>query len=349
MTQARHLNPFAWSWNIGLVLVLGMIMFSLTTAQATTGRVIGATVTEHPDWFKDSFLDLTEDVAEAAEAGKHLVLIMEMEGCPYCHKMIEDNFANAPYRDFIQEHFDVIALNIRGSLMIDVTEDLSLTERELAEHLSVRFTPTVVFLDANHEQVARVNGYRNVEDFQVVLEYVQERAYRIMSLNEYAQARQNPNVYAFRDHPNLVALDDLSSITDKPLAVLFEDSACVACDALHDGHLADAEIRAILDDLVLVRVDTRSDATLVTPDGRAMTASEFADELGIQYRPSLVMFDQGEEVVRIESMLYRFHFGGILDFVAGRHFERYPGRPFAYINEKTDRILATGEDVLIVD
>lgn len=349
MTQARHLNPFAWTWSITLVLALGIMLFSLATAQATTGRVIGATVTEHPDWFKDSFLDLTEDVAEAAEADKHLILIMDMEGCPYCHKMIEENFAHAPYRDFIQEHFDVIALNIRGSLMVDVTEDLSLTERELAEHLNVRFTPTVVFLDANHEQVARVNGYRNVEDFQIVLEYVQERAYRIMSLNEYAQARQNPDVYAFRDHPNLVDLDDLSRVTDRPLAVLFEDGACVACEALHDGHLADAEIRAILDDLVLVRVDTRSDDALVTPDGRTMTASEFANELGIQYRPSLVMFDQGEEVVRIESMLYRFHFGGILDFVAGRHFERYPGRPFAYINEKTDRILATGDNVVIVD
>jgi thioredoxin-related protein len=336
-----------------LVLLPMLLLFALSPLPAqepaAQGRVIGAKMSTHPAWFKDSFLDLPEDASEAAEAGKHLILFMEAEGCPYCHKMIEENFANAPYRDFIQEHFDVIALNFRGSLQVEVTEDLSLTEQEVAEYYRVRFTPTLVFLDSTNTPVARVSGYRNVEDFKIVLDFVQERAYRAMSLNEYAAARQAGDVYAFREHPQIVALDDLRQTGGKPLAVLFEDSACVACDALHDSHLADPEIRAILDDMTLVRVDTRSDVALIDPQGNATTARAFADALGIEYRPSIVLFDGDREVTRIDGMLYRYHFGGILDYVAGRHFERFPDSPFPYINEKTAELRARGENVIIAD
>lgn len=333
--------------------LLPMLLLALSPLPAqepaTQGRVIGAKMSVHPDWFKDSFLDLPEDVSEAAAGDKHLILFMEAEGCPYCHKMIEENFANAPYRGFIQDHFDVIALNIRGSLQVEVTEDLSLTEQELAEHFSVRFTPTLVFLDETNTPVARVSGYRNVDDFKIILDFVQERAYRSTSLNDYAAARQTEPVYRFRDHPQIVALDDLSDVGDRPLAVLFEDSSCVACDALHDGHLADPEIRAILDDLTLVRLDARSDAPLIDPAGNRTTVRGFAETLGVEYRPGIVLFDHGREIVRIEGMLYRYHFAGILEYVSGRHYERYPDNPFPYINEKTGALTAMGENVIIAD
>lgn len=346
MLQKRARTPF-----LALLPMLFLALSSPLPAEEpmSQGRVIGAKMSVHPDWFKDSFLDLTEDVREAADAGKHLILFMEAEGCPYCHKMIEENFANAPYRPFIQEHFDVVALNIRGSLQVEVSEDLSLTEQELAEHFRVRFTPTLVFLDETNAPVARVSGYRNVEDFKVVLDFVQERAYRSMSLNEYAARRQAEPVYRFRDHPQIVTLEDLSHAVDRPLAVLFEDSACVACDALHDGHLADPEIRSILGDLTLVRLDARSEAPLIDPAGNATTARAFAETLRVEYRPSIVLFDRGREIARIDGMLYRYHFGGILEYVTGRHYERYPDSPFPYINEKTAALTAMGENVIIAD
>ena len=45
-----------------------------------------------PDWFKVSFLDLYEDVAEAAESDKRLMVYFFQDGCPYCKKLLEDNF-----------------------------------------------------------------------------------------------------------------------------------------------------------------------------------------------------------------------------------------------------------------
>jgi thioredoxin-related protein len=317
--------------------------------QTTPGEVTGAKMLSHPSWFKESFLDLPEDVSEAAESGKHVILVMEMNGCPYCYKMIQENFATAPYRDFIQEHFDVIALNTKGDREVAVTEEMAMSEKELAELYQVRFTPTVVFLDASNRPVARVSGYRNLDDFKVVLDYVQEQAYLQQTLNDYAATKRPSEVYSLREHPQFQAIEDFASVADRPLAILFENVACVACDALHDGHLADPEIREILKGLTLVRLDTRSETPIIDPMGNATTPKALAESLGIQYTPSIVLFDRGREIARIESMLYRYHFGGVLEYVAGRHYERYPDSPFDYIDVKTAELTAAGKDVSIAD
>jgi thioredoxin-related protein len=332
------------------------LLFLVATAQALAaegqsvpGQVTGTKTLSHPTWFKKSFLDIAEDVGEAAEAGKHVILVMEMDGCPYCDKMIQDNFANAPYRDFIQEHFEVIALDTKGDREVAVTEDMSMSEKEVADLYQVRFTPTLIFLDASNRPVARVSGYRNLEDFKVVLDYVQARAYREQTLNDYAAAKPAAEVYGFRDHPQIQIIDDLSSVSDRPLAVLFEDAGCIACDDLHDGHFADPEVREILGDLTLVRLDTRSEAPMIDLMGKPTTPKAFAEALGIQYRPSIVLFDRGREITRIEGMLYRYHFGGVLEYVAKRHYVQYPNSPFDYINAKTAELTAAGQDVSITD
>ena len=79
----------------------------------------------------------------------------------------------------------------------------------------------------------------------------------------------------------------------------------------------------------------------------SLKQKEFAAKLGITYRPSIVLFDQGKEIVRIESMLYRYHFTGVLEYVAERQYEKYPGGPFRYMDVKTEELLESGEDVNI--
>lgn len=311
------------------------------------GQVTGGKMSTHPDWFKESFLDIGEDVGEAAGANRHVILFMEMNGCPYCYKMIEENFRNAPYRDYIQEHFDVIALNVKGDREVALDAETTVSEKEVADLLGVRFTPTLVFLNQDNKPVARVSGYRNVEDFKPVLEYVAEKAYETMTLAEYLDAKKPTGVYSFRAHPQIQDLTDLSTVPERPLALLFEDSGCAACEALHDGHLADPGVNAILERFTLVRLDALSEAPIVGPTGNQTTPKALAATLGIEYRPSLVLFDKGREIARIESMLYRFHFAGILEYVGERKYLDYPDSPFDYINAKTAELTAAGKDVSI--
>ncbi|NEX21084.1 thioredoxin fold domain-containing protein [Thiorhodococcus mannitoliphagus] len=314
-----------------------------------TGKVSGGKMSTHPAWFKESFLDITEDVDEAAASDKHVILFLEMNGCPYCYKMLEENFKDAAYSDFIQEKFDVIALNVYGDREVAFDAETALTEKALAKQLGVSYTPTLIFLNQAKDPVARINGYRNPQDFKAVLDYVAAKAYETQTLAAFLETRKTQPSYSFRDHPQFQDIDDLSSVTDKPLAILFEDAACVACDDLHDGHLGDPSVNAALEKFVVVRLDDQSDKPITAPDGTKTTPKQLAETLGISYEPTLVLYDKGEQILRIESMLYRYHFLGLLEYVGERHYEEYPNDPFDYINAKTAKLTSQGKDVSISD
>ena len=75
-----------------------------------------------PEWFKESFMDMQEDIDEAKDENKHVMLFMTLKFCPYCTKMLKNNFIEgAKLQPYIRENFDVIGIDIKGSKEISVT------------------------------------------------------------------------------------------------------------------------------------------------------------------------------------------------------------------------------------
>ncbi len=331
--------------NLVLLLSLSLITITSSSAQAERGQVTGTMMTEYPSWFKDSFLDIADDLEEASETNKHLILFMDLNGCPYCYKMNEENFKNAPYRQYIQDNFDVIGLNVKGDREVSLNEQTTVTEKELAELMGVKFTPGLVFLNTNNEVVTKVNGYRGVKDFKVILDYVQEREYKKQALASYIRQRKSEDAYVLREHPQFDLTRDLSNYNDTPVAFVFEDTGCLDCAMLHDGHLSSSEVQAALNNFKLIRIDTRSEQIITLFDASEITEKAFAESLNVSYTPTIVLFDKAEEKLRIDSMLYRFHFTGLLDYIGARHYETYPESPFDYLSVRTEELLAAGKDV----
>lgn len=329
-----------------LMLLTTIIIMTCSSHIVAAGKVLGGKSSEYPDWFKESFLEIAEDVAEASEENKHVMLYIYLNNCPYCHKMLEDNIKNAPYIDFIKQHFDIIAINMKGDRNVQMNDELSLTEKELATQLKVMYTPTIVFLNSNNKIVARTNGYRSVKDFKQVLNYVQQKQYEKTSLVKYLNQHKS-QVYSFRDHPQIKPLTDLKNAAANPLAILFEDKACFDCDALHDKHLARQEVKDILKSFTLVRLDALSEQAIIDPQGNTTTAKAFAEELGLSYRPALVLFDKGVEIIRIQSMLYSYQFAETLRYVGERFYEKYPDSFYDYLNARTDELTKSGQDVYL--
>jgi thioredoxin-related protein len=131
-----------------------------------------------PEWFKPSFLDFRQDVAEARKQGRQVVVFFHLENCPFCARMLKDNFTSGANHDFIRKHFDVIAVDVRGSLEAKWVDGETYTERGLAVHLGVRGTPTLVFLDLDGKNVLQLAGYRDPRALRAALDYVQSQRYR---------------------------------------------------------------------------------------------------------------------------------------------------------------------------
>ncbi|MBY6003630.1 thioredoxin family protein [Salipiger bermudensis] len=97
-------------------------------------------------WMRDTFKDLREDLVEANEEGKRLVLFVEQRGCIYCHKMHEEVFSQPDVAAFIEENFFVVQINLHGDTEITDFDGESLAEKDAARKWRVLFTPNIIFL-----------------------------------------------------------------------------------------------------------------------------------------------------------------------------------------------------------
>jgi len=327
-------------------MLLGTLCLALisneTMGAEPRGEIVGGVHHTAPGWFKESFLEIQDDVDEAAEADKHLILFFQLNGCPYCDRMLTESFQAEPLTSYIQEHFDTIAINVGGDREIVFNEEITVIEKELAEMLTVRATPAILFLDSNNKTVVRVNGYRSPERFEQVLHFVSEKAYLEGTLADYLDTNLQQDVYTLRDNGLFTSVSDLSSVKG-PLALIFEDGSCYDCNELHDAILSKPEVQAELEAFTIVRVDADSDEEMTDVDGLKITPKALAEKYEMIYRPGVLLFDKGELIRRYDSLLFHHHFKEGFRYVSGGYYKTGDYR--AYSEARTEELLTQGINI----
>lgn len=325
------------------LMLLLCCVFSMTTAsaadQAKRGEVVGGVAHPLPDWFKESFLEIADDVEEAAEKGKHVMLFFDLNGCPYCDRMLNESFKADPLSSYIQSNFDVIAVNIQGDREVAFNEEIAVTEKKLAEILEVRATPALVFLNEDNKTIVRVNGYRAPERFQQVLEFVATKSYRSIGLAEYLDAKHDRNVYKLRENSLFSETADLNSIKG-PLMLVFEDGSCYDCDEFHDLTLKDERVQAEIPQFTILRLDATSNESILDFDGKRTTPTELVRKYEMIYRPGVLLFDKGKLVRRHDSLTFPHHFRQSLRYVGGGYHKQSDYRTFG--EKFTEELLQAG-------
>ncbi len=300
---------------------------------------------ELPGWFKNSFLDLREDVAEAAEAGKRLMLYFYQDGCPYCKKLIQVNLAQKAIEEKARAGFEVIAINMWGDRELTDLDGRVLAEKEFAAGMKVMFTPTLLFLDEKGGQVLRVNGYYHPTKFAAALDYVAKKREGKESFRDY-YARLDPPAPKGELHRQPFFLKsplDLSNSKTGFSLVLFEQLDCPACDEFHEDVVSRAETQALMKAFRVGQVDMWSkDEQVVTPSGKKMSVVAWAKELDIKYAPTLVFFDaDGKEVFRAEAFLKTFHVQSALEYVSTGAYSEQPSFQ-RFIEGRADKLREQG-------
>ena len=302
---------------------------------------------EIPSWFKSSFLDLKEDIASAAAENKRLLVYIGQDGCPYCKELMQNNFAQKDIVEFTQKHFDVLALNMWGDSEVIDTQGRAMTEKQLAEALDVKYTPTLLFFDEQGKVALRINGYFPPHQMRAALRYVAEKRENKADFRSY-YARLSPPAASGKLHTNPAFVKppyDFSQRSGKPLVVFFEQKQCSDCDRLHREVLARKETAAQLKRFKAAQLDMWAQTPVTTPDGTKTTARDWAQKLKIAYAPSAVMFDaDGKEVLRIEALLKAFHVQSALDYVASGAYRKQPNFQ-RFIDERAAEMRARGEKV----
>jgi len=287
----------------------------------------------YPDWFKESFLYLDDDLQEALKTGKRgLMVYFGQKRCVYCYKLMEVNFGLADIAEYTRRHFDVVPLDIWSVEEVTGLDGEVTTSREYSLKTGTNFTPSIIFYDAEGREALRLRGYYPPYQFRAALEFVADGHYRRESFRQYLARGEGRMVFEPGDlnEEDFFAappfnLDRRRLPSDRPLAVFFEQGDCHACDVLHGEALREPEIYRLFDRLDLVQLDMWAETPVVTPGGERTTARGWAESLGLFYAPSIIFFDEkGGEILRLDSVV-RFHrLHNVLDYVLSRAYLTEP-------------------------
>jgi thioredoxin-related protein len=185
-----------------LALTGAGLMAAGPTAWAAAGKyapVVGENGHVTQSWFLESFLEFSDDVAEAQSRGKRFAIIWEQEGCPYCRETHMVNFAIPEIRDYIEANFEIVQLDIWGARQAVDFNGNQTTEKKLAKQSQIRFTPTVQFFPESADmvkgksgkdaEVARMPGYFRPFHFLTMFEYVRDKGYEKGAFPSYLKQK----------------------------------------------------------------------------------------------------------------------------------------------------------------
>jgi thioredoxin-related protein len=336
-----------------IFLLTLLLLSSLTFAQETQkhGEFLGGKIVEElPSWFKTSFLDFSEDLDEARDDGKHVKIYFHQNGCPYCAKLVEDNFHNEALVAKLRKNFDTIQTNMWGDRDLTDWNGVDYTEKEFASKMKIQFTPTLVFLNSQGDSILRLNGYQSVAKMHTVLDYVANKNYLNESFANYTNRLKKDRFGVLNPHPIFqfgphILTRSNALPASQYLAVFFEEPNCQTCDKFYQNLMPLKTTQNYLAQMQVVRFDALSSEKLITPAGKKTTAAKWYENLKLTYKPAIVFFDKkGQEIIRIDAFFKAYHTHGVMTYVLSGAYKNQPNFQ-RYLEDKSDKLREQGTTV----
>ena len=126
-----------------------LVIMSVFSAVQLSAAELGDDGLHKAPWMRDTFKDLSEDLAEATAEGKRLMVMVEQRGCIYCTKMHEEVFVVPEIAQYIEDNFFVVQINMFGDVEVTDFDGTTLPEKEMVKRWGALFTPSIYFFPEN--------------------------------------------------------------------------------------------------------------------------------------------------------------------------------------------------------
>lgn len=164
---------------------LAALFAAIILALPLSAAELGDDGLHKPDWLRETFKDLREDLAEANAEGKRLLISVEQRGCIYCTEMHEKVFPDPKIDALIRDHYFVVQMNLFGDVEVTDFDGTVLSEKDMAVRWGVMFTPTLIFLPeavpegatAAESAVAMMPGAFGTGTTEALLTWVRDHGY----------------------------------------------------------------------------------------------------------------------------------------------------------------------------
>ena len=161
--QFRGMTPIALV-SLGLAGVMGGQAIAQVTpaplSTPSTRPATGATALPVP-------ASLQQALATALKAGQPLVLMVSLDGCPYC-KIARENYLAPLVRE---QGLQVVQINMQHTQALKDLQGRDTTQAQLIAELKVTVAPTLIFYGRDQQEVAaRLEGMSSLDFYGAYLE-----------------------------------------------------------------------------------------------------------------------------------------------------------------------------------
>lgn len=129
-----------------LGLVCGMALGAGPALADDLKPALGEDGIYHYDWYHQSFLELGDDLQDALDEGKILMVKFDQKGCIYCERVALEVLSDPVINAYVRENFVVVQLDIFGARDVTDLDGDTRPENEMARKWGVVFTPTIYFV-----------------------------------------------------------------------------------------------------------------------------------------------------------------------------------------------------------
>lgn len=134
--------------------------------------------------FANDIIDINKKVEQAQKENKKLMFFFHIPNCPYCQRMLDENFKNEKILKLIDENFIFVDIYTANKNDI-VLKDFKGSPKEFAKYTGAIAYPATIFMDINNKIFYKSIGYRNIQEYIYEITYLTSKSYKEMQLDEF--------------------------------------------------------------------------------------------------------------------------------------------------------------------
>ena len=119
-------------------------------------------------------IDINSKIQIAQKENKQLMFFFHIPHCPYCIRMINENFKDKETLKEIEENF----------IFIDIYKKDKNYEK-LAKDLGAVAYPAILFMNKDKKIIHKAIGYRNTNELLSEMKYISTQSYKSMDLESF--------------------------------------------------------------------------------------------------------------------------------------------------------------------
>lgn len=296
----------------------------------------------HPEWMDPGIVDLESDLETVRDAGMTGVMVLfTTQGCTYCADFISTSLDDPVLQKRLRDNFVSIGLEIFDDADMTDHRGIDVPIKQFAVEQQAGMAPTLLFYGPDNDLIFRAVGYQSPHRFGAMLDYLISGSHHQSTFPAYLRRvagslpQVDPTYDSLRSDTLFMtppyALSRRPIAADRPMLIIFEQTACADCRRFHDEVLALAEVRSLLARFEVVRLDARDTRTpVLAPDGSRTTPAQWFAAEGFSRMPALLFVDEkGDTVLRNDSVTERQRMlnmsGLVLDkkYIDGWTYQRY--------------------------